>query len=103
MTEAIGIRLDDEFLKDIDKIGKEESLDRSTILRKLLNIGYKDFLKNKAKEDYVSGKISLSKAAKIAGLTIWEMQKYLVEKGYKSEYSIKDLEDDLKKLNVPSK
>ena len=103
MTEAIGIRLDDEFLKDIDKIGKEESLDRSTILRKLLNIGYKDFLKNKAKEDYVSGKISLSKAAKIAGLTIWEMQKYLVEKGYKSEYSIKDLEDDFKKLNVTSK
>ncbi|HLC65255.1 MAG TPA: UPF0175 family protein [Candidatus Nanoarchaeia archaeon] len=55
-------------------------------------------MKKKAKDDYIAGKISLSKAAKIANLTVWEMQSYLVEQGFKSEYSIKDLEEDLKTL-----
>ncbi|MBI4440415.1 hypothetical protein HY638_05570 [Candidatus Woesearchaeota archaeon] len=31
-------------------------------------------MKKKAKDDYIAGKISLSKAAKIANLTVWEMQ-----------------------------
>ena len=95
MAEAIGIRLDNDFLKVIDNISKEESEDRSVILRKLLKMGYNDFMKQKAKEKYIQGKVTLSEAAKIAGLTIFEMQKYLIEEGYKSEYSIKDLEEDM--------
>lgn len=95
MAEAIGIRLEEEFLINIDKLSKDELVDRSTILRKLLNLGLKDLLKQKAKEKYLVGKITLSSAAKMAGLSIWEMQSYLVESGYKSEYSIKDLEEDM--------
>ena len=55
MTEAIGIRLDEDFLKTIDKISKEESMDRSVILRKLLKIGFIDFIKQKVKEKYIQG------------------------------------------------
>jgi len=98
MSEAIGIRLDEDLLFIIDKIGKEETEDRSTTIRKLLNLGIKDILKIKAKEKYISGKITLSAAAKIAKLSIWEMQSYLIELGYKSEYSIKDLEEDMELL-----
>src|SRR3989344_4026589 len=98
MSEAIGIRLDEDLLFIIDKIGKEETEDRSTTIRKLLNLGIKDILKIKAKEKYISGKITLSAATKIAKLSIWEMQSYLIELGYKSEYSIKDLEEDMELL-----
>ena len=98
MAEAIGIRINNDFLKTIDKIRKEESLDRSTMLRRLLSLGYTDFIKQKAKEKYVSGQITISQAAKMSNLTIWEMQKYLTEEGYKSEYSIKDLEEDMELL-----
>lgn len=98
MAEAIGIRLDKDFLNSVDKVGKEESLDRSTMLRKLLQLGFTDYMKYKAKERYLAGKITLSEAAHMAQITVWEMQKYLVEEGYKSEYSIKDLEEDLKLL-----
>ena len=80
------------------KISKEESLDRSTMLRRLLSLGYNDFTKQKAKEKYIIGHITISQAAKMSNLTIWEMQKYLTEEGYKSEYSIKDLEEDMKLL-----
>ncbi len=38
-------------------------------------------------------------AAHQTGLTIWEMEKYLVEKGFKSSYSI----EDLKKIKMLGK
>ena len=98
MSEAIGIRLEDNFLKAVDKLSSEETLDRSTMLRKLLNLGIADYMEKKAKEKYFEGKITISEAAKRANLTIWEMQQYLVASGYKSEYSIQDLEEDMKVL-----
>ncbi len=63
--------------------------------RKLLNKGFQEFIREKAKEKYVQGKITISAAAILAGLTIWEMQEFLVSEGYKSDYSIKDLEEDM--------
>ena len=54
--------------------------------------------KNKAAYEYFKGKISLSEAARKAELTIWEMEQYLVVSGYKSSYSIDDLEKELQQL-----
>ena len=34
----------------------------------------------------------------MSNLTIWEMERYLIEKGYKSDYSIDDLDKELKLL-----
>ena len=49
-------------------------------------------------EDYKKGLITISEAANQCNCTIWEMEKYLIEQGYKSEYSIEDLESELKFL-----
>ena len=94
MSEAIGVRLEDEFMRKIEKIGKEEVLDRSSIIRKLLQLGYYSFIQKKAAEEYLKGKITLSEAAARAEMTLWEMEGYLVELGYKSGYSIEDLEKE---------
>lgn len=91
MTEAIGIRLDQDFLKKIEKISKEEVIDRSSAIRKLIYIGYQNFIKKRAAEDYIKGKITISEAAHRGEMTVWEIEKYLVEEGYKSSYSIEDL------------
>jgi metal-responsive CopG/Arc/MetJ family transcriptional regulator len=99
MAEAIGLRLEEDFIKRIDAIGREEGSDRSTILRKLLNKGFQDLMKQKAKEKYVQGKITLSAAARLANLTVWEMEQYLVAEGYTSDYSINDLEKDVTLLD----
>ncbi len=95
MSEAIGIRLDNDFLKRIEKLSKEEVSDRSSIIRKLIYLGYKDLMKQKAAEEYKKGKITISEAAKNAELTIWEMEQYLIEQGYKSSYSIDDLRREI--------
>lgn len=98
MGQAIGIRLPDDVLKLIEKVSKEELEDRSTIIRKLIMIGYKDFMKKKAAEDYLCGKITISEAANDAGITIWEMEQYLVSRGFKSSYSAEDLKAEIKLL-----
>ena len=93
--DAIGIRLPKDVLSRIEKLSKEEHEDRSTIIRKLVILGYSDLVKEKAAEKYRRDRITLSEAAHQAGVTVWEMEKYLVEQGYKSAYSVEDLEREL--------
>ena len=95
MSDAVGIRWDKEFLEKVDNLSKEEVLDRSTIIRKLAYAGYNEIMKKKAFSRYVEGRITISEAARISETTLWEMEKYLVEHGYKSEYSTEDLKREL--------
>jgi len=98
MSEPIGIRLPDEILKKIEQLGKRRMMDRSTIIRELVIKGYQELLKQMAYEDYAKGNVTFSEAAARAGLTLWEMERYLVERGFKSSYSIEDFEKELKLL-----
>jgi metal-responsive CopG/Arc/MetJ family transcriptional regulator len=95
MTEAIGVRLESDFLKKIENLSKEDISDRSSTIRRLLHVGYQSVMKNRASEEYKQGKISISEAAFKAGLTLWEMEKYLVDQGFVSSYSIEDLQKEL--------
>ena len=97
-SKPIGIRLPKEVLSKIEKLCKEEVEDRSTMIRKLVLRGYSDLVREKAAKKYVEGRITLSEAAHQMGLTLWETEKYLVDQGYQSSYSIDDLEKELKLL-----
>ena len=78
----------------------EENVDRSTLVRRLVRKGYELRKKEMAAERYKKGRITLSRAAEKADVTVWEMERYLTESGYKSEYSVKDLERETSKLNI---
>lgn len=97
--DAIGIRLPKDMLSRIEKLSREAHEDRSTIIRKLVMLGYADLVKEGAAEKYRRGKTTLSEAARQAGLTLWDMESYLVERGYKSSYSVEDLEKELRLLS----
>ena len=58
----------------------------------------KDLIKKKAADNYLKGKYTISESANQAGLTIWEMESYLIEQGFVSSYSVEDLEKELKLL-----
>ncbi len=98
MGQAIGVRLPKEVIEQIEELSREEMEDRSTVIRKLVLIGYKDLMKKKAAQEYLKGLVTLSEAAHRAGLTIWEMEKYLVEQGFRSSYSVEDLERETKTM-----
>ena len=98
MTEAIGVRIDEVFLKKIEELSEKESVDRSTMIRKLSTIGYKEFMKEKAAMEYMEEKITFSEAANIAGVSLFDMEKFLISKGFVSKFSIEDLKEELKLL-----
>ncbi len=56
-------------------------------------------IKKKASEDYIKGKITLSEAARQAELSLYDMEKFLVDQGFVSKYSIKDIKEELENIN----
>ena len=98
MSKAVGIRMDEKLLEKLDEMSEEESMDRSALVRKLLRKGYEEMRKEIAAEKYKKGQITLDKAAEEAEITLWEMEKFLVESGYKSDYSVKDLEKETSEI-----
>jgi len=53
---------------------REERIDRSAALRKLLHIGADEYRRRKALEALAAGKVSFGEAAEMAGLTLWEFR-----------------------------
>ena len=54
--------------------------------------------KNMVLRKYEQSKISISKAAIDSGLTVGEIEEYMVREGYRSKYSVKDLKRELELL-----
>ncbi len=100
MDKPIGIRLPKDILRRIEILAKKQTEDRSTIIRKLVLVGYYQLMKQKSAEEYMKGTITLSEAANRSLCTLWEMEKYLIEQGYKSDYSVEDFESELKLLKI---
>lgn len=88
------IRLPKEIEKSIEETTKEEKIDKSTAMKKFLIIGIREYKKQKAVEMYREGKVSLSGAAKIASVNIYEMIDLLIKAGIKSDYSLEDMKKE---------
>ena len=71
--------VDKELAEEIEKIVKEKGIDRSTVIRELLYVGLKEYKLRKALELVRERKVTVWKAAEIAGLTYREMLEKLKE------------------------
>ena len=89
-TVSVGVRLPKDILDYIEEEAKKENVDRSAMIRRLMEKGIAEFKKERAAQLYMKGKTSISGAAEVAALTIPEMVEYLVRKGHKSSYSLED-------------
>ena len=87
------------MLTKIKKLSCEEMEDKSTVIRNLVARGYNTVIKEKAAELYQKGLISMSEAAFRANLTVWEMEQYLVQNGFRADYSIEDVKKELALVN----
>jgi len=95
---SMGIRLPKELLKAIEEKAKEDSTDKSTVIRQILTSAIKERQKEKAAQLYKEGKITITAAAKTANLTVHEMINYLIKSGYKTEYTLEDFRREIKLL-----
>ncbi|MGH3024846.1 MAG: uracil-DNA glycosylase family protein [Gaiellaceae bacterium] len=72
-TEQVNIRLDDELLSALERVAREESLDRATAIRRLLETSVRQWELEHAIVGYRRGDLSLGRAAEESGLTQWEL------------------------------
>jgi metal-responsive CopG/Arc/MetJ family transcriptional regulator len=97
---SLGIRLDKKMVKELNQIADEEHVDRTTVIRKLIAEAIQNYKKDMVLRKYEQGKISISKAAEDTGLTVGEIEEYMVKKGYISTYSTVDLEREMELLRA---
>ena len=94
---TISARVPDELEAELETYLDEENLDRSTAVRKLLAEGLDEWRRDRALEELAAGRITFSKAADQAGMSIWEFAQ-LAEKRDLTWVADDHLESDLEAL-----
>ena len=94
MGATITTRVSDEIEEEIRSISKRELLDRSTVVRRLLVEGIKDWKIKYALEQYSEGKITIWKAARMADVSLRQMLDIAAKKGIPFQYTLEDLRED---------
>ena len=97
-TDIVSARLDKQEIKEIEKFAQKEDLDRSTFLKKLLHKSLRDYRVEYAFKRYKQKKISLGKAAELAGVSLWKMMSMMKEHDAYVHYDVTDLKHDLKTI-----
>jgi predicted HTH domain antitoxin len=98
MTEiSVSARVPEDVFKELENFMKEESLEKSASIRKLLSEGLQHWKEQRALIALEEGKMSFLKAAQIAGLSVWDFADLVREKGIIWINSEKFASDDIKK------
>jgi predicted HTH domain antitoxin len=94
MTEIVSTRVSDSMSRDLEEIEKEENSDRATVIRKLLAQAIAERKLERALKLYCNRKITLWKAANLAGVSLWEMMDIAKERKIPIQYDAESFQDD---------
>ena len=92
--KTVSIRLEADDYNILSSLAEADREDLSTALRALIARG-RVLL---ALERYREGKVSLSKAAEVAGISVSEMMDVLAEHGIRSDLRVEDYRESLRTL-----
>ena len=92
----ISTRIPDDLKKELEWYAKKEKIGKAIALRKIIDVGLKEIRIEYALDLYKKGKITLWKAAQMAGMSLWEMLDIVRERRIPMRYTIEDVEKDLK-------
>ncbi|RLE64773.1 MAG: hypothetical protein DRJ47_06820 [Thermoprotei archaeon] len=94
--EVLSVRVPKEVRKGLEELAKLEGRDKAEIVREILIKGVKEKRVETALRLYREGKVTLWKAAELAGLSLWEMIEELEKRGVELQYGLEELEEDLR-------
>jgi predicted HTH domain antitoxin len=78
------------------KLEEIEQSDRSTTVRKLLYRAIQEWKLDYYSRLYGDSKLTLARAAREAGVSVWEMMDYARKKKITAQYDLVDFQEDLK-------
>lgn len=97
MSKTVSSRLEDEEIEQLNEIAHDESIDRSTLIRKFLLQQIREYKMKKVAEYYRKGIMSLQEAATKVNVSLYEMMDYVQkEKIYPPTQSTEEILQDLK-------
>jgi predicted HTH domain antitoxin len=94
---TISTRVPEDLEAELEAYLESERLDRSTAVRKLLSEGLEAWRTERALERFADDEMSLTKAADIAGVSVWEFADLVKDAG-DAWVSSDHLEADLDEL-----
>ena len=97
--KIMAIRLDKESMDYVRRISALLKIDKSSVMRQILQRGIEEDRKERALEMYNRGKLSLEGSAKFAGLYIGDFLDLMRERGMESNVTLEMFRKGLK--NVP--
>jgi len=89
------VRLPKDMVEEIEKLSNEEGIDKGTFIRRLIAESLREYKIKRALELYREGKVSLWKAAEIAGITYREALEELKKRNIPFRYDLEDLKADV--------
>ncbi len=93
--EVISARVPRDIVEALREIEREEKSDRATVIRKLLARAIEQWKVERALRLYREGKVTLWRAARLAGVTLREMMELAAREGVEFRYSERDLGEDI--------
>jgi predicted HTH domain antitoxin len=97
-SHAASIRLSPRDDQELSAFGAIEGLSRAGMLRRLLHLGLEVYREAAAVQGYAARKMSLGRAAKLAGVSQWEMLGLLEKHHVELLYGASDLANDLRAI-----
>ena len=94
----VAARLPLELVRELELIESVEHSDRSTIVRRLLSQAVRQWRMDHYARLYGDGKLTLARAAREAGVSLWEMMSHARSKKTPAQYDMEDLAQDLKAI-----
>lgn len=97
-TELVSVRLPKEYISAICEKAREDNTDKTTALKRIVALGTKQYKLENAVNKYREGKVSIGKAAEIAGISLWEMMDELKDRNIANPLNEADYEEGIKNL-----
>jgi len=98
MAQTVSVRLSEESLREVDRLAERLKTDRSEALRRFIERGLREARIDDAIDRLRKGRISVGRAAEMAGITLYEMLDLVRRQHIPSGYGPEDLERDLRDL-----
>ena len=93
--QTVTTRLPQKTLEEIEAIAEKEKVDRSELIRRLLDAALRERRIHEAVKNYRDGKVTLWRASEMASLSLREMMEIMKEQKVPVPYTIDDLDRDL--------
>ena len=93
--QMVGTRLPMELVRELEFIENIDQSDRSTTVRRLLSKAIQQWKLEHYVRLYGDGKLTLARAAREAGVSLWEMMDYARARKVPAQYDLEDLQRDI--------